>query len=69
MAHRLRRPLGIVLWPAPDDQIAAAEGALRDLGPIDIAQMRAAAREDERIAEARQQRQPAGAAASSINQR
>jgi hypothetical protein len=69
MAHRLRRPLGIVLRAAPDDQIAAAEGALREFGPIDIAQMRAAAREDERIAEARQQRQPAGAAASSINQR
>jgi bifunctional DNA-binding transcriptional regulator/antitoxin component of YhaV-PrlF toxin-antitoxin module len=45
----------IVLTPAPDDPIAAAEGALREFGPIDIAQMRADAREDERIAEERRQ--------------
>jgi bifunctional DNA-binding transcriptional regulator/antitoxin component of YhaV-PrlF toxin-antitoxin module len=41
----------IVLRPAPDDPIAAAEGALREFGPIDTAELRAHAREDERIAE------------------
>jgi bifunctional DNA-binding transcriptional regulator/antitoxin component of YhaV-PrlF toxin-antitoxin module len=44
----------IVLEPAPDDPIAAAEGALAgELGGVDVKQLRRAAREDERIAEAR----------------
>jgi AbrB family looped-hinge helix DNA binding protein len=44
----------IVLEPAPDDPIAAAEGALaEELGGIDIGRLRRVAREDERLAEAR----------------
>jgi AbrB family looped-hinge helix DNA binding protein len=44
----------IVIEPAPDDPIAAAEGALAgELGGLDIERLRRAAREDERIAEAR----------------
>src|ERR1700747_223795 len=44
----------IVLEPAPDDLIAAAEGALAgELGEVEIARLRRQAREDERIAEAR----------------
>jgi AbrB family looped-hinge helix DNA binding protein len=43
----------LVLKPAPDDPIAAAAGALAEYGPIDIAELRAQAREDERIAEQR----------------
>jgi AbrB family looped-hinge helix DNA binding protein len=44
----------IVLEPAPDDPIAAAEGALAgELGALDIGCLRRAAREDERAAEAR----------------
>jgi AbrB family looped-hinge helix DNA binding protein len=44
----------IVLEPAPDDPIAAAEGALAgELGGLDIGRLRRAAREDERVAEAR----------------
>jgi bifunctional DNA-binding transcriptional regulator/antitoxin component of YhaV-PrlF toxin-antitoxin module len=44
----------IVLEPAPDDPIAAAEGALAgELGGVDVKQLRRTAREDERIAEAR----------------
>lgn len=41
----------IVLEPAPDDPIAAAEGALAaELGQIDITKLRRTAREDERAA-------------------
>lgn len=43
----------LVLKPAPDDPIAAAAGALAQYGPIDLAELRAIAREDERIAEER----------------
>jgi hypothetical protein len=44
----------IVLEPAPDDPIAAAEGALAaELDGLDLARLRRAAREDERVAEAR----------------
>jgi bifunctional DNA-binding transcriptional regulator/antitoxin component of YhaV-PrlF toxin-antitoxin module len=43
----------IVLMPAPDDPIAAAEGALSEFGQIDVVEMRADAREDERVAEQR----------------
>jgi AbrB family looped-hinge helix DNA binding protein len=47
----------IVLQPAPDDPIAAAEGALAgEFGDLDPARLRRHAREDERIAEARRQR-------------
>jgi bifunctional DNA-binding transcriptional regulator/antitoxin component of YhaV-PrlF toxin-antitoxin module len=47
----------IVLTPTADDPIAAAEGALREFGPIDITEMRARAREDERVSEERRQLQ------------
>jgi AbrB family looped-hinge helix DNA binding protein len=41
----------IVLEPAPDDPIAAAEGALAaEFGRIDVAELRRVAREDERVA-------------------
>lgn len=44
----------IVLEPAPDDPIAAAEGALAaELGGIDLARLRSAARADERAASGR----------------
>jgi len=44
----------IVVEPAPDDPIAAAEGALAaEFGDLDLRQLRRAAREDDRIAEAR----------------
>jgi bifunctional DNA-binding transcriptional regulator/antitoxin component of YhaV-PrlF toxin-antitoxin module len=44
----------IVLQPAPDDPIAAAEGALaEEFGALDLAGLRRHAREDERLAEAR----------------
>lgn len=44
----------IVLEPAPDDPIAAAEGALAgELPKVDLARLRRAARADERAAEAR----------------
>jgi len=44
----------IVLQPAPDDPIAAAEGALAGEFPgLDAADLRRQAREDERVAEAR----------------
>jgi len=47
----------IVLQPAPDDPIAAAEGALAgEFGGLDPARLRKHAREDERIAEARRER-------------
>jgi len=39
----------IVLEPAPDDPITAAEGALaEEFGALDLAQLRSTAREDER---------------------
>lgn len=44
----------IVLEPAPDDPIAAAEGALvGELAGLDLRRLRRAAREDELVAEAR----------------
>jgi AbrB family looped-hinge helix DNA binding protein len=44
----------IVLEPAPDDPIAAAEGALAaEFGDIDLKRLRREAREAEQIAEAR----------------
>ena len=44
----------IVLEPADDDPIAAAEGALaEEFGDINLAGLRRIAREDEHIAEAR----------------
>lgn len=44
----------IVLAPAPDDPIPAAEGALaREFGTIDLAQLRRDAREDEQTARTR----------------
>jgi len=47
----------IVLQPAPDDPIAAAEGALtEDLASFDPAQLRRRARADERAAEKRRGR-------------
>jgi bifunctional DNA-binding transcriptional regulator/antitoxin component of YhaV-PrlF toxin-antitoxin module len=45
----------VVITPAPDDPIAAAEGALAgEFSSIDLARLRRAAREDERHAEDRQ---------------
>lgn len=47
----------IVIEPAPDDPIAAAEGALaEEFGDPDLAGLRRQAREDERVAEARRGR-------------
>ena len=47
----------IVLEPADDDPIAAAEGALaEEFGDINLAGLRRIAREDEHIAEARRGR-------------
>lgn len=47
----------IVVEPAPDDPIAAAEGALAaEFGRIDIAELRRVAREDERVATDRRTR-------------
>lgn len=44
----------IVLEPAPDDPIAAAEGALAgELAGLDLVRLRRTAREDERAAETR----------------
>ena len=44
----------IVLEPAPDDPIAAAEGALaEEFGELDLAKLRREARENEQLAEAR----------------
>jgi bifunctional DNA-binding transcriptional regulator/antitoxin component of YhaV-PrlF toxin-antitoxin module len=46
----------IVLEPAPDDPIAAAEGALaEEFGDIDLDRLRQEARDDERAAERRPQ--------------
>jgi len=47
----------IILQPAPDDPIAAAEGALaEEFGGIDLRRLRQIAREDEIAAEARRVR-------------
>jgi AbrB family looped-hinge helix DNA binding protein len=47
----------IILKPAPDDPIAAAEGALaEEFGSVDIRRLRQAAREGERAAQARRGR-------------
>jgi AbrB family looped-hinge helix DNA binding protein len=47
----------IVLEPAADDPIAAAEGALaEEFGALDLAELRSRAREDEQVAEARRGR-------------
>jgi bifunctional DNA-binding transcriptional regulator/antitoxin component of YhaV-PrlF toxin-antitoxin module len=47
----------IILEPAPDDPIAAAEGALaEEFGELDLARLRREAREDERVAETRRGR-------------
>jgi bifunctional DNA-binding transcriptional regulator/antitoxin component of YhaV-PrlF toxin-antitoxin module len=47
----------IVLEPAAEDPIAAAEGALAGkLAGLDLQELRRAAREDERLAEARRGR-------------
>jgi len=47
----------IVIEPAPDDPIAAAEGALAaEFGGLDLARLRRAAREDELVAEDRKAR-------------
>ncbi len=47
----------IILQPAPDDPIAAAEGALaEEFGGIDLGRLRQIAREDEIAAEARRVR-------------
>ena len=47
----------IVIEPAPDDPIAAAEGALAgEFGGLDVARLRRVAREDERGAEERRTR-------------
>jgi AbrB family looped-hinge helix DNA binding protein len=47
----------IVLTPAPDDPIAAAEGALADeIHGLDVGRLRREAREAERLAEKRRSR-------------
>lgn len=47
----------IVIEPAPDDPIAAAEGALAgEIGVLDTARLRRAARSAEHLAEARRAR-------------
>jgi bifunctional DNA-binding transcriptional regulator/antitoxin component of YhaV-PrlF toxin-antitoxin module len=46
----------LVIQPAPDDPIAAAEGALAEFGPIDVASLRRIARKDEQAAEDRRAR-------------
>lgn len=47
----------IVIEPAPDDPIAAAEGALAaDLGSIDVARLRRLARADDLAADERRTR-------------
>ncbi len=43
----------LVIEPAPDDPIAAAEGALAEFGRADAGELRRRARADERAAEAR----------------
>jgi bifunctional DNA-binding transcriptional regulator/antitoxin component of YhaV-PrlF toxin-antitoxin module len=50
----------IVLEPAPDDPIAAAEAALADeFGGLDLAELRRKARESEELSEARRARNDA----------
>jgi bifunctional DNA-binding transcriptional regulator/antitoxin component of YhaV-PrlF toxin-antitoxin module len=47
----------IVIEPAPDDPIAAADGALaEEFSGLDFAELRREAREDERVAEERRLR-------------
>lgn len=47
----------VVIAPAPDDPIAAAEGALAgEFHGLDLAKLRRRAREDERVAETRRRR-------------
>lgn len=47
----------VVLMPAPDDAVAAAEGALRDeVGAVDLSELRRVAREDDRLAVERPRR-------------
>jgi AbrB family looped-hinge helix DNA binding protein len=47
----------IVVEPAPDDPIAAAEGALaEEFGELDVARLRRRARKDDQVAEARRTR-------------
>jgi AbrB family looped-hinge helix DNA binding protein len=47
----------IVIEPAPEDPIAAAEGALAaEFGSLDLAELRRRARRDEQVAEARRPR-------------
>lgn len=47
----------IIIEPAPDDPIAAAEGALAsEFGQIDVGKLRAQARQDEQAVEARRAR-------------
>jgi bifunctional DNA-binding transcriptional regulator/antitoxin component of YhaV-PrlF toxin-antitoxin module len=47
----------IVIEPAPDDPVAAAEGALAaEFGKLDVARLRRAAREDDRATQARRAR-------------
>jgi AbrB family looped-hinge helix DNA binding protein len=47
----------IILEPAPDDPIAAAEAALAaEFGDLDLARLRREAREDEQVAGARRGR-------------
>jgi len=47
----------IVIEPAPDDPIAAAEGALAaEFGGVDLGRARRVAREDEQVAETRRSR-------------
>lgn len=44
----------IVIEPAPDDPVAAAEGALaQEFAMLDVAELRRGARDDEHAAEAR----------------
>ena len=47
----------VVLEPAPDDPIAAAEGALAEFGDFDVRRLRTAARDAERAAEERRSRE------------
>jgi hypothetical protein len=57
MMASMNRGDRIVLTTAPDDPIAAAEGALaEEYGDLDLGQLRSEAREDERIAESRRDR-------------
>lgn len=47
----------IVLEPAPDDPVAAAEGALaEEFGALDLTRLRRQAREDEQVAAAHRRR-------------